>query len=177
MKITTKIALLVAVGLIVGGFAITVYATYASHSDNENYLANNNNDSVFIAGKEYALKMNKEDLLREFSLTESDIELRANESGQTFGPAFYVPEPDLFRVGLPDGRVGYAYSKEFAPIDNLQERIDWMAYLDNLMQAEKLKNPEATKVLIKNIPVYESDGKTIIGSWPIEYQPAVGIMP
>ena len=184
MNTERKMAIFFAAGLLVGSFAITAYA-YASYERNGKFLASSGNELVSIAGneivsiagREYALKTNKEELMREFGLTEGDIELRVNESGQTYGPSFYAPEPDLFRVGLPDGRSGYCYSKEFAPIEGLQERIQHMEYLDSLMQAEKLMNPEAAQVVVKDIPVYESDGKTIIGSFPITYAPAEYVNP
>lgn len=91
---------------------------------------------------------------------------------------FYITEPDLILVGLPDSTRGYVFSQECDhSAANLEEAIQRMAYLDDLLEAEKSQNPDAKKVIVTNLSVYESDGKTIIGSWPIEYQPAVKIAP
>lgn len=103
------------------------------------------------------------------SMTNSDdLIVRTNESGQTYGSNLAIEshsmdengnpnDLDLILVEADNGKTGYAYKEDFYDISN------------------QPKNPEEAVEYMKNfekynnrvIPVYEKDGKTVIGSYKI----------
>ena len=97
-----------------------------------------------------------------------DLIVRTNESGQTYGSNLAIEshsmdengnpnDLDLILVEADNGKTGYAYKEDFYDISN------------------QPKNPEEAVEYMKNfekynnrvIPVYEKDGKTVIGSYKI----------
>jgi len=82
-----------------------------------------------------------------------------NEFGQTYGTLDSIEHlgeiPDLIKAMGVDGTVGYVYKDElYPPLGNTPEEA-------LKLQAERDARGEYT------IPLYESDGKTIIGEFPM----------
>ncbi len=79
------------------------------------------------------------------------LEPKTNESGQTYG-ADWV-RPDLILVGLEDGTEGYCYDEDLngKKFSSPEEALAWQE------QCQK-EYPNG-----REIPVYKSDGKTVIG--------------
>jgi hypothetical protein len=99
------------------------------------------------------------------------VEVLANEYGQTYGPGFARPTPDLVLVGLRDGVTGYIYSKDMHSDEakNPEEAVARMKKLRDLLAKAKEKDPSTDHVVIRTLPVYKSDGKTVVGTWEIVY--------
>lgn len=77
-----------------------------------------------------------------------------NAKGETFGVQRHNKSPDLIAVVTTDGKQGYAYVKD----------------LDGPMPtspADALAQQEADEGRSRSVPVYESDGETIIGEHAI----------
>lgn len=77
-----------------------------------------------------------------------------NAKGETFGVQRRGKSPDLLAVVTTDGEQGYAYVKD----------------LDGPMPtspADALAQQEANEGQSRSVPVYESDGETIIGEYTI----------
>jgi hypothetical protein len=85
-------------------------------------------------------------------MTRTETEWAVNENGDTYGAANDRGEPDLLSVIATNGKLGYAYSRELQgpEINNPQEAMEYM---------EKMKG---TTLMV---PVYESDGETVIGEF------------
>ena len=85
-------------------------------------------------------------------------EFPVNENGQTYGEAAncFQPEefPDLVGVHATNGKGGYAYYTDLYD-ESLPSTIE---------EAKKLNEQGIFKIYI---PVYESDGKTVIGEFGI----------
>lgn len=77
--------------------------------------------------------------------------LNVNESGQTYGPELL--QPDLISVISEEGYEGYVYKEALLPpeFSSPEEAIEW----------------QERNVGDQVIPVYESDGKTVIGTFII----------
>lgn len=97
-----------------------------------------------------------------------DLTVRTNERGQTYGSNLAIEshsmdengnpnDLDLILVEADNGETGYVYKEDFYDTHN------------------QPKNPEEAVEYMKNfekynnrvIPVYEKDGKTVIGSYKI----------
>ena len=80
-----------------------------------------------------------------------------NDIGLTYGSDYYADEeesPDLVQVIGLNGEEGYVYSKDLeSDINSLEEAIEYA-------RAEHYDY---------EIPVYESDGKTVIDSFKITF--------
>lgn len=80
-----------------------------------------------------------------------------NAKGETYGVANDKGAPDLIAVAATNGRSGYAYDEElshpFAPQPTSPE--------------DALAQQEANKGKVFRVPVYESDGETVIGEFLI----------
>ena len=79
-----------------------------------------------------------------------------NAKGETFGVQRNGKSPDLIAVYTTDGKQGYAYVKD------LDGR--WRVPTS---PADALAQQEADEGLSPSVPVYESDGETIIGEYTI----------
>ncbi|WP_073077589.1 hypothetical protein [Sporobacter termitidis] len=83
---------------------------------------------------------------------------QVNSNGQTYGSAltadFVGKEPDLVAVVCADGTKGYAYAKDLKGPD-FKSPEEALAYEKN--------NPSVT------VPVYEADGKTVVGQFVLAY--------
>lgn len=77
-----------------------------------------------------------------------------NANGDTYGVANEDGLPDLVRVSATNGRAGYAYKTEL----NGPEPTS---------PADALAQQEANEGKSRSIPVYESDGDTVIGEFVI----------
>ena len=82
--------------------------------------------------------------------------LLRNEEGLTYGPEAFGA--DLILVEMGNGEVGYIYAEDLLTegdfVKSPEEAIEWNKKADKLREAQGY---------VKKIPVYESDGKTIIG--------------
>lgn len=91
--------------------------------------------------------------LREQGFSEEDIEsfddLHKNRNGQTYGPDFL--EANLVAVISEEGYKGYVYREDLNPpnFNSPEEALKWQE-----------SKPEYTI-----IPVYKSDGKTVVGTF------------
>ena len=85
-------------------------------------------------------------------VNQTPTEWAVNENGDTYGAANGKGEPDLVSVIATNGKLGYAYSKDLQgpEINNPQEAIEYM---------------ETMKGTTLMVPVYESDGETVIGDF------------
>lgn len=82
-----------------------------------------------------------------------------NAKGETFGVGGDGRSPDLIAVYATNGKHGYAYSKDLdGPVPT--------------SPADALAQQEANEGRSRSVPVYESDGETIIGQFSIT--PGVG---
>ncbi len=94
---------------------------------------------------------------------------KTNKDGLTYGSSMYSSspenEPDLILAETVDGKEGYVYKDDlyYAQVDSPEELLS----LDK--QNQKIWNdaPAGEVVVAKYIPVYKSDGKTVIGEFPI----------
>jgi hypothetical protein len=77
-----------------------------------------------------------------------------NAKGETFGVQRHGKAPDLIAVYTTDGKQGYAYVKD------LDER--WPVPTS---PADALAQQEANEGELPSVPVYESDGETVIGEY------------
>ena len=75
-----------------------------------------------------------------------------NAKGETFGVQRHGKSPDLIAIVTTDGKQGYAYVKD----------LDWPAPTS---PADALAQQKAHEGRSRSIPVYESDGETIIGEY------------
>jgi hypothetical protein len=82
-----------------------------------------------------------------------------NEDGDTYGATNARGEPDLISVITTDGKLGYVYA------DELNEASGRTASAEFTSPAEALSWQEAREGTIALIPVYESDGETVIGQF------------
>lgn len=86
-----------------------------------------------------------------------------NDRGQTYGvdSERIEDEPDLIRAEATNGRVGYVMATDLAPPDfkSPEEAMAWSE------EQENRSTPES-------VPVYASDGKTLVGEFTIS--PAEG---
>ncbi len=87
-----------------------------------------------------------------------------NENGQTFGSAINCTRleeyPELIQAADSKGTEGYVY------FDDLYEYIP-SSPEDAALYMEKLCELNEKGVLSKKIPLYKSDGKTIIGEYEV----------
>jgi hypothetical protein len=85
-------------------------------------------------------------------MTRTETEWAVNENGDTYGAANDRGEPDLLSVIATNGELGYAYSQDLQgpEINNPQEAMEYM------------ENMKGTTLMV---PVYESDGETVIGEF------------
>ena len=77
-----------------------------------------------------------------------------NAKGETFGVQRNGKSPDLIAVYTTDGKQGYAYVKD------LDGR--WPVPTS---PADALAQQEANEGKSRSVPVYESDGETVIGEY------------
>lgn len=99
----------------------------------------------------------------QLTATYSDVrttEWATNDSGSTFGQENYRGTPDLVAVTATNGRQGYVYARKLAQPSpsSPAEALAWQA------------GPQVTA----QVPVYESDGKTVIGEFTQERPAAAG---
>lgn len=80
-----------------------------------------------------------------------------NAKGETFGVQRGGKSPDLIAVATTDGKQGYAYVKD----------LDGRWPLPPTSPADALAQQEAQEGRSHSVPVYESDGETIIGEYTI----------
>lgn len=112
----------------------------------------------FILGKE---QLNYENAVKKDVFNDNKYPINVNNYGETYGSnlinAEYGNEPDLILVEYENGKSGYVYKEDFYDIPNQpQNPEEAIIYMENL---EKNK--------IRNIPIYESDGETVVGTFQI----------
>ncbi|WP_028608384.1 hypothetical protein [Paenibacillus harenae] len=111
---------------------------------------------ALIASTVYASDSTKPSLNNVHEVEKSIPDYPTNEQGQTFGsgpfPAGEVKEPDLIMAEGENGVVGYVKSSDLVPSVSSPE--------------EALAHNKLMKELgYKSLPLYEADGKTIIGEF------------
>ena len=92
-----------------------------------------------------------------------------NQNGQTYGSAMYAvspeKEPDLVLAEAIDGTQGYVYSSDLN--SEMMESPEEMLLI-NKKYKEMWENALVGEVVVaRYIPLYDSDGKTVIGDFPI----------
>lgn len=85
-----------------------------------------------------------------------------NAKGETFGIENDTGTPDLIAVLTTEGRQGYVYADELAEIDGSAVAREFTSPEDALRWQEEQKG----KTL--SVPVYLSDGETVIGEFVIQ---------
>lgn len=92
-----------------------------------------------------------------------------NENGQTYGSAMYASspdkEPDLILAEGLDGTEGYIYATDLnADLPNSPEEL-----LASMMRNQEIWDnaPIGQVVIARTISLYDIDGKTVIGEFPI----------
>lgn len=92
-----------------------------------------------------------------------------NENGQTYGTAMYAStpneEPDLILAESPDGTEGYIYSSDLNA--DLPKNPEDMLAMNEKYEKIWDDAPAGEVVVARYIPLYEADGKTVIGEFPI----------
>ncbi len=98
-------------------------------------------------------------------VNQTPTEWAVNENGDTYGAVNDKGEPDLLAVIATNGKPGYAYAEE------LDEA-------SGVTAAEKFTSTEDARIWQESrygksfpVPVYESDGETVIGEFVIEGPP------
>lgn len=92
-----------------------------------------------------------------------------NQAGQTYGSAMYAAspekEPDLVLAEGLDGTQGYVYSSDLNAdmVDSPEEALLLIKKYKEMWE----NAPVGEVVVARYIPLYDSDGKTIIGDFPI----------
>lgn len=108
-----------------------------------------------------ATKINNYSLIEQ-SFNKPDYPI--NKNGQTYGEIYNVmPEnyPDLIGVFATNGKEGYVYKEDFVSEYVPQSPEEAVEYMNVL---EKLNNQG---IYFQVVPVYESDGKNVIGDFEI----------
>ncbi|MHA7144980.1 hypothetical protein ACX80U_09720 [Arthrobacter sp. TmT3-37] len=82
-----------------------------------------------------------------------------NENGDTYGATNARGEPDLVSVVTTTGKLGYVYA------DELKEASGRTAAAQFSSPAEALAWQEAREGTVALIPMYESDGETVVGEF------------
>lgn len=98
-----------------------------------------------------------------------DSEINVNENGQTYGKDVYSndtnEEPDLIYAEAVDGTKGYVYATDlYSDKKNSPEQL---LEQDKIYQDVWEKAPDGTLVIARYIPLYDSDGKNVVGQFPI----------
>lgn len=98
-----------------------------------------------------------------------DTEINVNENGQTYGKDVYAnntrEEPDLIYAEAMDGTRGYVYASDLNAYkaDSPEELLEQ----DKIYQEIWNNAPAGEVVVACYIPLYEADGKTVVGEFPI----------
>lgn len=95
---------------------------------------------------------------------------KVNDSGQTYGSGIYAvsfeTEPDLIAAVGTDGTEGYVYAKDLHK-DMPQTPEEAVAQTNKLRKSQSLKRGSNETIVVDTIPLYDVDGKTIIGEFSI----------
>ena len=98
-----------------------------------------------------------------------DYIYKTNENGQTYGSAMYAPspdkEPDLVLAEALDGTEGYVYSSDLNA--DLPSSPEELLAITAKNQEIWDNAPVGQVVIARYIPLYDVDGKTVIGEFPI----------
>lgn len=85
-----------------------------------------------------------------------------NAKGETFGVANENGTPDLIAVLTTEGRPGYVYTAELAEIDGTAAAKEFTSPADALRWQEEQRGKRLS------VPVYLSDGETVIGEFVLQ---------
>lgn len=93
-----------------------------------------------------------------------------NENGQTYGSAIksgsVETEPDLIAAVGTDGTEGYVYAKDLQK-DMPQTPEEAVAQTNKLRKSQSLKRGSNKTIVVDTIPLYDVNGKTILGEFEI----------
>jgi hypothetical protein len=103
-----------------------------------------------------------------FASNDNELEIAVNENGQTYGSNLAIKnskmdedgnpdELDLILVEADNGKAGYSLKEDFYDTANQPKNPE-----EAIAYMEKLK-----KEGDRTIPIYEKDGRTVIGSFKI----------
>jgi hypothetical protein len=96
-------------------------------------------------------------------VNQTPTEWAVNENGDTYGVENEQGAPDLMSVFATNGKVGYAYTEELNEANG--------SSVEFTSPAEALAWQDARRGKSFSVPVYESDGETVIGEFVIEGLP------
>jgi hypothetical protein len=96
-------------------------------------------------------------------VNQTPTEWAVNENGDTYGVENEQGAPDLVSVFATNGKVGYAYTEELNEANGSSAEFT--------SPAEALAWQDARRGKSFSVPVYESDGETVIGEFVIEGLP------
>ena len=101
-----------------------------------------------------------------------------NENGQTYGSDMKIEDPqaapDLISILASNGKEGYAYKEDLYALEYYlteEKALENSKIQTEIFKKAAKKNPDVMIVPWHSIPVYESDGKTIIGEYVYMYSP------
>ena len=121
-----------------------------------------------------------------FSLTATNIfadkngkpAFPVNKNGQTYGSDMKIEDPkaapDLISILASNGKEGYAYKEDLYALEYYiteEKALENSKIQIEIFKKAAKKNPDVMIVPWHSIPVYESDGKTIIGEYVYMYSP------
>lgn len=115
---------------------------------------------VFVEASDSTRLDNDSSLVNSFGKTDYPT----NKNGQTYGNVCHVmveDYPDLIGVVATNGKEGYVYKEDFVDEyipQSPEEAVEYMKVL------EELNNQG---IYFRIIPVYESDGETVIGEFEL----------
>lgn len=109
-------------------------------------------------------------------LISSGTSYSVNQFGQTYGSALYADtfdeRPDLMAAIGDDGVAGYIYTDDLksenpkTPAEAVARQEMYEALIANWDGQEA--------IVVRTIPLYESDGRTVIGDYNISFTPSDG---
>ncbi len=125
--------------------------------------------SVAFIGESFTsfVSANDADKINNYSSIEENMvkpDYDVNSSGKTYGDILNVRQedyPDLIGVIATNGREGYAYKEDFCDEyipESAEDAVDYM---------NKLKELNEQGIYFRVIPVYDSNGRAVIGEYEI----------
>lgn len=100
---------------------------------------------------------------------EKPLSYAKNKSGQTYGSAAFAvsveTEPDLISAVGVDGTEGYVYSKDLN--GDMPKTPEEAVAQTNAIREKTARARSNEPVVVRTIPLYDVDGKTVIGEFAI----------
>lgn len=102
------------------------------------------------------------------SRSSENLVVQTNENGEIFGSALLLEEigvsPDLILAVGTNGKIGYlkAADLNMSSITTPEQAVAYASFIESQMNTQSLLQPPT-------IPLYESDGVTVIGEFELSY--------